>query len=103
MIRSHETDTDDILPASRATTGVDCQRVLQGFARVKRSLLRGSGNDFDRLLQLAINEAEALAWESGFPHLLFPALAEEKARAVAEWQVRQEAIRLASTIQSFAA
>jgi hypothetical protein len=27
----------------------------------------------DRLFRLALNEAEALAWQTGYPHLLFPA------------------------------
>ena len=45
-----------------------------------------------RLIDLALNEAEALAWQTPFPHLVFATLAEEKARAAAQWRVRQEAI-----------
>lgn len=37
-----------------------------------------------RLVRLALNEAEALAWETGFPHLIFPTLAMEKVRCLAE-------------------
>ena len=42
-----------------------------------------------RVLELALNEAEALAWQSGVPHLVFPALAWEKATAVSTWHCRQ--------------
>jgi hypothetical protein len=56
-----------------------------------------------RVFQLALNEAEALAWQTGFAHLLFPALALEKVRAVAEWHTRQESIRQGEPILSFAA
>ena len=56
-----------------------------------------------RVLQLALNEAEALAWQTGLGHLLFPVLAWEKARAVAEWHTRQQAIRRTEPILSFAA
>lgn len=55
-----------------------------------------------RVFQLAINEAEAVAWQSGFAHLIFPQLAEEKVRAVAEWHARQESIRRIEPILSFA-
>ena len=56
-----------------------------------------------RLFQLALNEAEAMAWQTGFAHLLFPVLAWEKARAVAEWHARQESIRRTEPILSFSA
>src|SRR6266850_5095050 len=46
-----------------------------------------------RVFQLALNEAEAIAWQTGFPHLLFPMLATEKARAVAAWHERQKSIQ----------
>ena len=43
-----------------------------------------------RLLRLALNEAEALAWETGIPHLVFPTLAMEKIQSVAAWHARQK-------------
>src|SRR6266566_9922423 len=46
-----------------------------------------------RLLRQALNEAEAISWQTGFPQLVFPALALEKARAAATWENRQRAIR----------
>jgi hypothetical protein len=45
------------------------------------------------LLHLALNEAEALAWQTGFPALVFPELALEKANRVAEWHERQRSMR----------
>ena len=46
-----------------------------------------------RLLRLALNEAEAIAWQTGFPQLVFPSLALEKARVVATWESRQRTMR----------
>ena len=46
-----------------------------------------------RLLRQALNEAEAIAWQTGFPQLVFPSLAQEKARAAATWENRQRAMR----------
>jgi hypothetical protein len=48
-----------------------------------------------RLLQVALDEAAALAWWSKFPELFFPALAHEKVEAVAKWDARQRALFLA--------
>ena len=45
------------------------------------------------LVELAVNEAEALAWQTGFPQLLFPTLATEKARALTDWHKRQHTLR----------
>jgi membrane fusion protein, multidrug efflux system len=46
-----------------------------------------------RLSRLALNEAEALAWQSGYPLLVFPVLAEEKLRALIAWRDYQASIR----------
>jgi hypothetical protein len=48
--------------------------------------------DSDTIRQ-AVNEADALAASTPFPTLFLPDLAEEKARAAAQWRVRQSAIR----------
>ncbi len=73
-----------------------CRRLLARLQKSKSSVLaefrdRFTGNE--HLLELAVNEAEALAWDTGFPGLLFPTLAAEKAGAVAAWQARQQRIR----------
>ena len=46
-----------------------------------------------QLIQLAMNEAEALARQTDYPHLLFPSLAMEKIQTVAAWQTRQHSLR----------
>ena len=51
--------------------------------------LEGHGN----LFRLALNEAEFLASQTEYPHLVYPALAMEKVQAVNNWRARQYAIR----------
>jgi hypothetical protein len=46
-----------------------------------------------RIVHLTLNEAEAVAWDSGFPHLFFPDLAEEKLSKAAAWVNRQRIVR----------
>jgi len=43
-------------------------------------------------LRLALNEAEAMAWQTTYPDFVFPALALEKVQAVAAWNRRQRTI-----------
>jgi len=52
----------------------------------------------ERLLRLALNEAEALAWQTTYPHLVFPSLATEKVQAVAAWNSNQQLVRRSSPI-----
>jgi hypothetical protein len=56
-----------------------------------------------QILRLALNEAEAIAEETGFAELVFPTLAEEKAHALAEWTRRQKEIQRDSSILWFTA
>jgi len=56
-----------------------------------------------RLIKLALNEAEALAVQTGVPELVLPALAEEKVGALRRWAARQQAVRLRSQELSLAA
>ena len=54
-----------------------------------------------RLLELALLEAEALAWQSGLPELFLVTLAEEKVGEARRWATRQEQLRrrwLAATV-----
>jgi hypothetical protein len=44
----------------------------------------------ERLIRLALNEAEALAAQTGVPELVLPALAEEKVAALKKWAIRQQ-------------
>ena len=72
-----------------------CRKLLRALRQTKLTIL----NEFrltlgahQQMLKLALNEAEALAWETGYPHLVFPLLATEKAQAVAAWTTRQSSI-----------
>ncbi len=49
--------------------------------------------EYPQLLRLALIEAEALAWQTDYPHLLFPALAAEKAQTIANWRTHQEQLK----------
>jgi hypothetical protein len=63
---------------------------------VKKSLERDFGSALEtqhHLLDLNLNEAEALAWLTPFPDLLFPVLAEEKAVELKHWAAHQRAIQ----------
>ena len=53
--------------------------------------------------RLALNEAEALAWQTDFPHLVFPVLAREKVSDIAKWYARQRSIRRIEPILALAA
>lgn len=73
-----------------------CRKLLTQFQKTKAAIQAEFRDVFgapEPLLHLALNEAEALAWQTDYPFLVFPALATEKAQAVANWQVRQRAIR----------
>ena len=56
-----------------------------------------------RLLDLALNEAEAIAWVNDFPELVFPALAEEKAQQVLQWHSAQQRVIQSAPVLAFAA
>ena len=73
-----------------------CRKLLAQIENVRDQVVaefRDRLDDHKHVLDLALNEAEALAWESGFPQLFFPVLATEKASAVAGWHVRQQSLR----------
>jgi hypothetical protein len=90
----------------------DAPSAAPGYANARDSVAKAKqkllveynelvGKDF-HLLRLALNEAEALAWNTEFPHLFFPALAVEKAHAAVDWHRRQRALRHARTELAFA-
>ncbi len=73
-----------------------CQKVLKQIHDAKEAILAESRETLkaqEHLLKLAVNEAEALAWQTLYPHLLFPTLATEKVQAVADWNRHQQGIR----------
>ena len=65
-----------------------CQKVLARITSVKEAIFHESFAALktrEHLLRLALNEAEAAARQTMYPHLVFPALAMEKVQAVIAW------------------
>jgi len=77
----------------------NCRVLSADMNRVRQALRQEFGlalNGNEQLLRSAINEAEALAWQTPCPHLVFPVLAQEKAAAVQRWAARQRLIHRSS-------
>ena len=69
-----------------------CRKIKAQIAGVKETIFTESSRAVsapERLVHLALNEAEAAAWQTEYPHLFFPALAAEKVQAVAAWNAHQ--------------
>jgi hypothetical protein len=85
----------------------DCyQKVLGQITTAKEMIFAESQQALtapERLLRLALNEAEALAWQTTYPHLIFPTLATEKIQAVAVWNANQQSVRRNSPVFAWAA
>ena len=82
-----------------------CDSIRAAITRAKEAVLHEYAylaEEHGRVLRLALNEAEALAWQTDFPHLVFPALATEKAQATVAWHQRQRAVRRAAGEWAFA-
>lgn len=76
-----------------------CSKIAAQVARAKDAILTESRQLLgapERMVQLALNEAEAVAWQTEYPHLVFPALAMEKVQSIAAWNNRQASVHSAS-------
>jgi len=83
-----------------------CRKFIAKIERIKDNLVaefRDALGVHERLLRLALNEAEALAWQTDYPLLVFPALATEKAHEVAQWHARQDFIDRKRSLAALAA
>jgi hypothetical protein len=72
-----------------------CKQVLAQIRNAKEVILNEARETVkvqEQLLKLALNEAEALAWQTSYPQLVFPNLAMEKVRGVAAWNRHQRLI-----------
>lgn len=69
------------------------RKLIIGIERAKENLVaeRGLGLP-EQLFQIAVNEAEVLAWETEFPQLVFPALAVEKIEEFSAWYSHGESL-----------
>lgn len=72
-----------------------CQKLAKVIENMKDRMIEEFSAKLaghENVLRLALNEAEALAWETPYPHLVFATLAREKAQAAAKWQYHQSAV-----------
>ena len=72
-----------------------CEKIADQIVQAKDSLVTEFKDAFktqEALLRLAIVEADALAWQTEYPHLIFPSLAIEKLQAAIGWQSRQQSL-----------
>lgn len=73
-----------------------CDKVIARIKEAKAAILteaQGRAQASDLMLRLAVAEAEAIAWQTGVPHLIFPTLAMERVQAVSKWSYRQQSVR----------
>lgn len=69
-----------------------CKQILAQIRNVKENLLAETRDTFqahEQLVQLALNEAEPLAYQTLYPQLVFADLATEKIQQAANWSRRQ--------------
>jgi hypothetical protein len=73
-----------------------CKKLLAGIERAKKGItaeFREIVESNQKSFHLALNEAEALAWQTDYPQLVFPDLAVEKIQAVAARQARRQSVQ----------
>jgi len=101
IINSSVSDTSTVSRNSSSENGFTnfclnyCRKLLGEIQEARVSLLRQFQMAFrgqEQLLRLALNEAEALAFLTDYPHLVFPTLAMEKVQGAAAWKNRQQQI-----------
>jgi hypothetical protein len=70
-----------------------CEKIGRQIRQARENVLAEFEDAFktrEPLLQRAVAEANALAWQTDYPHLLFPLLAVEKIQRAADWKTRQQ-------------
>lgn len=73
-----------------------CKKLLARLDQAKANVIAEFSQSLkgrEHVLELAVNEAEAIAWQTEFPYLVFPTLAQEKATSVANWAAHQRRVR----------
>lgn len=95
LIATNRKDESGSSVQARETGG----KVRGQIATARESILAESRLAFaapERLLRLAVNEAEALAWQTTYPQLIFPTLAAEKVQALVAWNATQRLVQQSS-------
>ena len=81
-----------------------CKQLLAQVEQTKNNLLSEFRTTRElNLFKQAVNEAEALAWQTEYPHLFFPTLALEKIQTASAWQKRQQNLRRHHSLYALAA
>ena len=73
-----------------------CWKALARVAQARETIFAEASpalRSQERLLRLVLNEAEAVARQTPYPHLVFPTLATEKVQSVIAWNKRQQSLR----------
>jgi hypothetical protein len=73
-----------------------CKVLLAEIEQAKKMIVNDFRETLDthgNLFRLALNEAEAFALQTDYPHLVYPALAMERVQAVVAWRGRQRAVQ----------
>jgi hypothetical protein len=68
-----------------------CDKIIGRIKETKAAILAEAQSEArasDLMLRLAVAEAEAIAWQTAVPHLIFPTLAMERVQSVTDWQHR---------------
>ena len=103
---SHANEKDITKPDRKTACLASCRKILTQIEQTKNEILAEFTEAIERhehVLHLALNEAEALAWQTDFPQLVFPTLATEKAQTVAAWYARQKSMQRTNSSLAFAA
>ncbi len=72
-----------------------CKALFAEIDQAKNMIVNDFHETLDthgNLFRLALNEAEALAWQTDYPHLVYPTLAMERVQAVVAWRRRQQSV-----------
>ncbi len=91
--------TNEIVNAEKTIAGrcvQSCKKLLAGIEQAKNKIaneFRETLDSHSQLFQLAVKEAEALAFETEYPQLFFPTLAMEKIQAASDCQRRQQLLQ----------
>jgi len=67
-----------------------CENIAAQIGQVRDNIVAEFKGVQQSLVQHAIVEADALAWQTEYPHLIFPLLATEKVQTIVQWQSRQQ-------------
>ena len=90
---SNHTHSDPAECARQGWVGQCREFVVRAVRKAITSEFMDSVRGYEHMLQQALREAEAAAWQTPFPHLFFPDLAREKAVAVTNWAAHQQRVR----------